>query len=70
MIAGEPAAIQFLQPKEVQTLGNDVAAICGCSEKDSIEAMLADSTYPQVRVCLGVPRILAVLGFAQKLPDV
>lgn len=70
MVAGKPAAVQLLQPEEVQTLGDDVAAVHGRSEEDAVEAVLADGAQAQVRVGLRVPRVLAVLGPAQQLPHV
>lgn len=70
VIAGKPATVQFLQPKEIQTLGNDVATFRRRSEKYPIKAMLTVGTDAKVRVHLCIPRVLAVLRFAQKLPDI
>lgn len=72
VVAGKSATVQLFQPKEIQTLGDDVAASRRLrrSEKYPVKAMLAGGSDAEVGVHLRVPRVLAVLGFAQELPDI
>lgn len=74
VIAGKAATVQLLQPKEIQALGNDVAASRRPRrrrpEKYPVKAVPAGGPDAEVGVPLRVPRVLAVLGFPQKLPDI
>lgn len=70
MVTGKSATVQLFQPKEIQTLGNDMAASLCRSEKYPIKAMPTGGPDAEVRVHLRIPRVLAVLRFAQKLPDI
>lgn len=65
MITGKSTTVQFFQPKQVQTLGNNVATFrCG-SKKYSIKSKLTSSTIPRLQFicvsqvywqCLGLPQ--------------
>ena len=65
MITGKSTTVQFFQPKQVQTLGNNVATFrCG-SKKYSIKSKLTSSTIPRLQFicvsqvywqCFGLPQ--------------
>ena len=65
MITGKSTTVQFFQPKQVQTLGSNVATFrCG-SKKYSIKSKLTSSTIPRLQFicvsqvywqCFGLPQ--------------